>query len=401
MLSERELVRDTDQEMVFAHRAWKGLVVFALSLAGLVVLWVLHLMFESSSGSSLGFFYANSGLLAGMALGLAFWRERFELRLNFVSKGYVKIEGIGGINTVRGPLSDIKSVCLKERIKMRTLSTNPNVDTEAGTEWTLRLELADPAKSIDLMAGTDEQRAYYAMDKIAGRLKIPVVDSTPRRRPKAGPATPVSEPAVQIPEPLPSAGTWPFKQRSGPSSDISISGTPGRRLIVLPSIGFRLNEVIVMILSGVCAGIGFVLHWLLASEPDVSPIAREIVRDGLVLVGALGFGMAAARCLSREFVQEESDDLHFGCYLFGVPIGSRWLEKWHIKEIVVSPGPVNRWFDSERLGFFQFAWVEMGEVTDDDVFVRSDRAIVRFGRDLDADDKSWLMEELNAWRHGP
>ena len=401
MLSELELVVDNDREMVFRHRSWKGWVAVVLFAAGIIVMYAL--VFWSGGTPDLYSAYATFPLLAGLFTALAFALRKSEVRLNFVSGVYVISDGIGGRKTVRGRLSEIQSITLKERAVSKQNVYNRDVDQLVGTEWTLCLKLADPAKSVTLMQGTDERIAYSAMDKIAGRLKIPAADLTARRRPKSDPAPAVADAAVQIPEPLPAAeGAWPIRRRSGPSGDISVSGAPGRRLIVLPSIGLRSNEVILMVLAVACAGVGIILpNGLPAFDVDPSPVEKAVLRDGLCFVAAVGFFIAAGRCVSREFVREESDDLCFGCYLFGMPMESRRLPKLHIREIVVSDGPVSRLFDSERLGFLQFAFAEVGELTGDDVFVRSDRDVVRLGSVLDADDKEWLMEELSAWRRGP
>lgn len=377
MLHDVELIHDDDRELVFAHRPWKGWAISVVSAAGLIALLLLKLVINYRF-SSWALFFLLTFLTSSFLSGLAFARRRFELRLGFISGVYVRTEGIGGKSTSRGLLSEIQTVSLQTRVATDAQGRNER------TVWLLRLEFTDPGKSLNIFETETEEIAYSKLEELARKLKVPSVDLTDRIQA----SLPLKEP------------------RRGPTSGIVVSENPRGKIIVLPCLGVHTGAAVLTIFAFIFVALGYWIPAALAGfGVDLSSASETLLRASCLLMGLLVFGLAVTRCAAREFVREEKSSLQFGYSIFDISLESRRMEKAHIKEIDIKHGPIGTYLDFERLGPFQFAAADLSadlvDAPADDVFVRSDRAIVRLGRGLDADDKVWLLDELTAWLARP
>jgi len=151
---------------------------------------------------------------------------------------------------------------------------------------------------------------------------------------------------------------------------------PAGLFLVLFGAGFGGFALLVL-----AAALGAVSMKVSGSRLGLGVIASVFTLIGLV-IAALPFLAASA----RQEVREAGDDLVFSTRLLGRRVGAKRIARREIEEIDVRPDAL-----AHQLG---------GGSVRDEVFVRSDRAIARIGRELTPEGKRWLRDALLTLARG-
>jgi hypothetical protein len=265
-------------------------------------------------------------------------------------------------------------------------STNSSGGSVEYPMWQVSLVFRGWDRSISILATRNEGEAHRQFEHFAKKLGVHAID-------RSGPTERVMD-AASLDRPVaaerdPAApGVDPSSPPTG--SGIDVAGPRGERVILLPRVPFQPAGLFLVLFGAgfggfallvLAAALGAVSMKVSGSRLGLGVIASVFTLIGLV-IAALPFLAASA----RQEVREAGDDLVFSTRLLGRRVGAKRIARREIEEIDVRPDAL-----AHQLG---------GGSVRDEVFVRSDRAIARIGRELTPEGKRWLRDALLTLARG-
>lgn len=377
---EIPLLRETDRELVFAHRPLGGWVfsgigasVFYAAFSGLISDATARWWFGGA-----GAFFAVIGLLG------AFWRH--ELSLDLVTRTYRRRKGFWPHAAIRrGPLDGLEGVVLTMEIRR---SSSPRGGAHHTPVWVVSLAFRGERKPVSVAEYHGEVKAYQRLEALAEKLRLPAIDRTgeqERRIPWDTLDRPLQEELRrETPRWEASAGAGIPPLPSG--STIEIVRSPGGWIILLPAPGFSWGTVFFLLFGSAFAAFGGAALWAKATGRAITerpPGIAWILGPLFLLVGLVVFLLAVAVSRGRMMIREDPSGLAFGYRVCGRPIRLRRLPKGEIEEVGLRPVAAAGRNATLRVG------QDRTEIS-----VRSDRDVVRLGEALRPEEQKWLRDAL-------
>jgi hypothetical protein len=388
---ELPLLSEGDREMVFAHRPLGGWVfcgigasVFYAAFSGLISDATARWWFGGA-----GAFFAVIGLLG------AFWRH--ELSLDLVTRTYRRRKGFWPHAAIRrGSLDDLDGVVLKTEIRR---SSSAKGGSHHFPVWVLGLAFSGERKPVSIMEFRQETKAYQGLESLAKKLRITAIDRTEEQE-KRTPWDALDRPLLD--EIRKDSSRW--KGAAGRvvppmpyGSTIQLLGEPGRRTILLPRPGFSVGIPFLILFGFACVAIASFVFWAkTAGRPfrESHPGIASVLGLVYLVLGLLVLLAAIAAVQARMVIQEGPTSLAFGYRAFGRSFRLRRLPKGEIEEIRIKPVPTPASEYSIRLGPLSLRGPTRKPQAKPEVFVRSDREVVRLGQDLKPEEQEWLRDVL-------
>lgn len=391
MPTELQLVKEGDREILLAHRPMGGWVFFGIG-AGIFHLAYSGVIDERTARwwfGGAGAFFAVIGLLG------AFWR--YELSLDLVTRTYQRRKGFWPRAALkRGPLDDLEGVVLTMEIR-RSSSTKGG--PHYSPVWVLGLAFAGERKPVSIMEFYREAKAYQRLEALAEKLRVPAIDRTGEQERRI--AWDALDRSLQ--EEL-RRGTARWEAGAGggipplpPGSTIEVLPGPSGRTILLPAPGFSWGMMFFFLFGSAFVGLGGTAHWAKATglQMTESPQGSAWVLGPLfILVGLALLLLAAAASRGRMMIREDPSGLAFGYQVFGRPVRLRRLPKGEIEEIRLRPVAAGGRDATLRVGPVSVRWPRQKTQQRTELFVRSDREVVRLGKELRPEEQEWLRRTL-------
>ncbi len=406
-VSEVKLKRESDRELFFAHYPLGG-VVFALLGAGFGYLpvylgadswtrWIFGIM---------GALFAIIGILG------AFWR--YEFRLDLISRTYTRRRGMWPApQTHKGSLNDLTAVILTQEWSR---SRSARGHTSDHPWWKLSLEFTGWDKPVSIEAVGSEQHGHERLEYYAKKLKVPAIDRTAEKE-IARNWNELDQPlAAQKADRASQAGAVGIGDPRFPppgSAIVSAEDTSGLR-ILLPAIGFNAALVLFTLFGAVFAtfggffllvksGLFMELTGKTIAVTESSPGATWIIAPIFLLIGVVIILLGVVGSYGTEEIAERGDWLIYRFLFLGRALRSRDILKKDVEEIDLR-SDISARHRSRRGIAISKTTIETTSRSrasvDNEIMIRSDNQVIRFGKHLAEADKQWLASALNRLCRG-
>ena len=407
-VSEVKLKRESDREILFAHYPLGG-VVFALIGAGFGYLPT----YLGADSSTRWVFGIMGGLFFIIGILGAFWR--YELRLDLISRTYTRRRGMWPApTTLKGSLDDLTAVVLTQEWSR---SRSGRGRTSEHPWWKLSLEFVGWDKPVSIEAIGSEQQGHERLEYYAKKLRTPAIDRTAESEIKRN--------WNELDQPL-------TEQRSDSSSHPGTVGIadprfppPGSAIVtaegmenfrfLLPAAGFNAGLVVFTLFGAVFAGFGgffllvrsglfMELTGKTVRVTESSPGATWIIAPIFLLIGIAIILLGVVGSYGTEEIAEQGDRLIYRFSFLGRALRSREIPKNEIEEIALRRD-ISARHRSRRGVTIGGTTVETRSRSrapvGNEIMIRSDDQLIRFGKDLPVADKEWLVAALTRLSRGP
>lgn len=258
--------------------------------------------------------------------------------------------------------------------------------------WFVRLKFAGEKKGTRLFVTRDETQGYAKWEHYAERLRLDAVDATgdaPQRKSWEALDEKLVSPGREdrhVSVPTPPSGTV-IKTRSN----------RGWKEVLLPAPGFNRGLVFLVLFGGAFAALGtavlLAVLGIIDMEVQGSEAAMAIVPPVFVLVGLGVIWLGVVGSYKETIVGVASGELFIEGLAFGKRSGRRAIPLADIESVSVAGDVrsrhrtgVNVKIGGMRLGNRKYRERE------DEIVVRADQKILRFGSSLPEADRVWLAD---------
>ncbi len=342
-----------------------------------------------------GAFFAAIGLLG------AFWR--YELSLDLVTRTYQRRKGFWPRAALkRGSLDDLEGVALTMEVRR---SSSAKGGSHHSPVWVIGLAFTGERKPVSIMEFYRETKAYQRLEALAEKLRVPAIDRTGEQERKI--------PWDALDRPLQEElrrGTRRWEAGAGgdipplpPGSTIEVLPGPGGRTILLPTPGFSGGMVFFFLFGSAFVGLGGTALWAKAAGLQVTESPQGfawILGPLFILIGLAVLLLTAAASRGRMMIREDPSGLTFGYRVFGRPVRLQRLPKGEIEEIRLRPVAAGGRDATLRVGPVSMRWPRQEAQQRRELFVRSDREVVRLGKELRPEEQEWLYRTLLSFLAG-
>lgn len=390
-MPEIPLLSETDRELVFAHRPLGGWVFCAIG-ASVFYAAFSGLISDATSRwwfGGMGAFFAVVGLLG------AFWRH--ELSLDLVTRTYRRRKGFWPHAAIRrGPLDDLEGVVLT--MEMRRSSSSKG-GAHHFPVWVVSLAFRGEGKPVSVMEDGREVKAYQRLETLAERLRLPAIDRTGGQQRRISWET-LDRPLQE--ELRRETPRWGARAGAGipplpPGSAIEVVRSPGGSIILLPAPGFSLGTVFFLLFGSAFVGFGGIFLWAKVTGRAIkegAPGITWVIGPLFLVIGLVVFFLAVAASRGRMMIREDPSSLAFGYRVCGRPLRPRRVPKGEIEEIRLRPVAAAGRDATLRVGPVSVRWPRQEAQGRTELFVRSDREVVRLGEALRPEEQEWLRQTL-------
>jgi len=375
---------DEPNRIWFAHSPYKALVFLLIAAAFTATCW-----YAIQDEPMVRMFFVGFSLLFVLA-GVAgvFWR--LEVDIDLVGRRVRIVRGMWPTpKVIVRQLDEADGVWLAIKYRSSGSKSKRKVPW-----WFVSLKFPEEKKGIRLAALSNEVDAYSKWEYYAERLRLNAVDATekePKRRSwEKLDENLASQTSDEHPEPV-HAPNPPM------GSTIELLSNRGRREILLPALGVSLGLVFLILFGGVFAIMGGSL--LLAAlgiidiQVEGSETAINLIPPIFMLVGLGIIWLGVKGSYSATVIGVENSELFKEYLAFGKRSGRKSVPLIDIESVSVA-GDVRSRHRSD--GRIRVGGVSIGKRTyrrrDDEVVVRSDQGILRFGGSLSKEERTWLAD---------
>lgn len=377
-----DLKSDQSNRIRFAHSPLKA-VLFTLISAGFT--WVCWRFIPEEEPIRI-FFVGFTLLFVLLGILGIFWR--MELDIDLGSRQVRTRRGMWPVTkTGYRPLDEADGVWLTLEYRSSGSKRKRNVPW-----WFVSLRFPAEKKGMRIAACTSEIDAYQKWEYYARRLQLNAVDATtdqPQRKAwQELDAKLAAQPAENEPRhsPAPPAG-----------STIRLTWNRGREEILLPALGFNKGLVFLLLFGGVFVAMGagalLAKMGVLDMQVQGSETALNIVPPIFILVGLGIIWLGAKGSYSEMIIGVDNGELFTENRVFGRRSGRNAIALADIESVSVAGDVRSR---HRTGGYIKVGNVSIGRrryrARDDEIVVRSDRKILRFGGSLTEAERAWLAE---------
>jgi hypothetical protein len=400
-VSEVKLKRESERELFFAHYPLGGVVVAVFGAA----FGYLPTYLGADPGTR-WVFDAGGGFLALVGLFGAFWR--YELRLDLLARTYTRRRGFWpSPKRATGSLDELKGVILTQQWDR---SSSSRGGATYHPWWKVSLDFQGWEKPVSIEALGSEQKGQERLEYYAKKLKVPAVDRTGELEKKRnwdeldlGLADRERRPLAEERQVAAVDPSVP-----PPRSRIRVTGYPGHRAVVLPSLGCNGGMVFLVLFGLVFAA--FAVFFMLAKSglyteltgkgitvTESSPLAGWIISSLFLLIGLGIMMLGVVGSYGIDEIEESGEALIYRFRFLNWPLRSRRVLKREIEEIELRGdiSPQRAALSTIKVGKFEFGTTP-GKMRAPvpEVFIRSDKQIFRIGQHLSQAEKEWLEAAL-------
>ncbi len=385
-VSEVKLKQESEGELFFAHYPMGGLIFALLGLSfGYFPIYLGADTFTRWVFGGAGILFAIIGTLG------AFWR--YDLRLDLVSRVYTRRRGMWPFpKTTLGSLDDLKSVILTQEWS-RARSSRGHSTTHPW--WKISLEFSGWDKPVGIEALDSELEGHARLEYYAKKLKSWAVDRTGEQEIKRH-WEQLDQPLMEetAPKSLPETGQRVDPRSPPPGSMIRVQEKGGGLQILLPAAGMSPALVFVAFIGIVFTVFGafFILVqsglYKEITGNNVTFAASSVAAGWLiawffVLCGMAILFFALALSYGREHLTEDAGRIIYEYRFSGWVLRSQNYFKNEIEHI-------DQRRDISPLGIHSPSHGTRAM----EILIRSDKGVVRFGKQLDETDRRWLLAVL-------
>ena len=375
---------DTEDRIWFAHAPSRAFFFTLVSLGFTWICW--HFIRDEPTVRIIFVAFSLLFVIAGV-LGF-FWR--MELDIDLTRRQVRLVRGMWPApETSTRPLDEADGVWLTMKYRSSGSKNKRRVPW-----WFINLKFPDEKKGTRLFATRSEVAGYKKWEYYAKRLQLDAIDATaedPQRHSwqdlddsLAVQSKETDSRPQRVPEPP-------------PGSKIELLWDQGQKEILLPAPGFSAGLVFLFLFGGTFAALGgsFLLATLRILDATVqgSELSQMIIPPIFILIGLGIIWIGIRGSFSALIIGVENGELFTQNQAFGKRSGRKSVPLNQIESVGVGKDIRSR--NPTGQG------ITVGGVTvgnkryrsrDNEVVVRSDQKILRFGRGLTATDRAWLAD---------
>lgn len=379
------LISDEPQRLSFAHSPMRA-AVFALVALGFTSICYLAIQDEPF----VRWFFVGFSLLFVIAgIGGMFWR--LELDIDIATRKVRIRRGMWpATKTVVRSLDEADGVWLTMKYRSSGSKNKRKVPM-----WIVSLRFPEEKKGIRIAASATEVDGYQKWEDYATRLQLDAVDATDKKSPKRRSWQNLDEnladrPRDERPEPV-ATSTPPT------GSTIELLWSSSGREIFLPAVGFSGGLLFLIAFGGIFAAAGgFVLLSSLGAidvSVEGSETARMIIPPVFIAVGLGIIWLGIKGSYSATIIGVSGASLYKENAAFGKRSGRKQIPLTEIESVTVA-GDIRsrgRAGGSIRVGGMSIGRKKYRD-RENEVVVRSDKEILRFGSSLSDEERTWLAD---------
>ncbi len=377
------LKTDQPQRIHFAHSPVSALV-FTLVSAGFT--YACWRFITDAPGVRWGFAAFSLLFVVAGIFGI-FWR--LELDVDLTRRRVRRTRGFWPTpRTSQQPLDGIDGVWLTTEYRSSGSKSKRKVPW-----WFVRLKLPGDKKGTAIYASADETKGYEKWEHYAKRLKIDAVDATRDR--------PHRRSWEQLDDNIATGVESRFDVRcpSTPpaGSTIELGSHGGSKEALLPALGFNKGLVFLALFGSVFVAMGslVVLGSFGIIDVDVqgSRVALAVVPPVFVLMGLGVIWLGIWGSYTATALGAGNGELYTVNVVFGRRSRRRAVHIDEIEAVGVAGDVRSR---HRQGGFIEVGGMRFGKrkyrERENEVVVRSDARILRFGRSVTDTDRAWLAD---------
>lgn len=269
--------------------------------------------------------------------------------------------------------------------------------------WFVSLKFPDEKKGTRIFTTASEVEGYKKWEYFAGRLQLDAVDRSGEQEQR--------ESYTNLDENLAEKRTEnrrsPLRNPNPPAgSEIELLSDRGRKEIMLPALGFNAGLVFLFFFGAVFAALGasVLLAELGILDMNVqgSDVALRIIPPIFVLVGLGIIWLGIKGSYSATIVSVENSQLFTESLAFGKRSGKSAVAIKDIESVSIAGDVRSR---GQNGAHITIGNVPIGKrkhrKRENEIVVRTDKKILRFGASLNAAEQTWLENACNyAAVHG-
>jgi hypothetical protein len=284
-------------------------------------------------------------------------------------------------------------------MEIRRSSSSKGGGSHSYSVWVVGLAFRGERKPVSVMEDRREVKAYQRLEALAEKLRLPAIDRTggqERRVPWDALDRPLQEELRR------ESPRWGASAGAGipplpPGSAIEVTRSPGGWIILLPAPGFSWGTVFFLLFGSAFAAFGGTALWAKATGRAITespPGITWVLGPFFLLVGLVVLLLAVAASRGRMMIREDPSGLAFGYRVCGRPIRLRRLPKGEIEEVGLRPVAAAGRDAALRVGPVSLRWPRQEAQDRTELFVRSDRDVVRLGEGVRPEEQEWLRQTL-------
>ena len=369
--------------ILFAHSPWSGVV---FTLIGLAFTWVCWRFIPAEEGVVRWLCVGFCLLFVAAGVFGTFWRHELDIDLGrrrvSIRRGFWPAP-----KTRIRNLDELDGLWLTIEYRSSGSKKKRKVPW-----WFVSLKFPGEKKGTRIYVTRNETEGYAKWEHYAERLRVDAVDATgdePQRKSWEALDEKLASPAGEdhpVRAPAPPAGTV-IKARSN----------RGWKEVLLPAPGFSGGLVFLVMFGGAFAMLGLTgllaVLGLIDMEVQGSRAAVMIVPPVFVLAGLGIVWLGVVGSFSETIIGAANGELFMERFAFGRRSGRRAIPLAEIESVSVA-GDVrsrNRTGVSVDVGGMRLGRKRYRE-REDEIVVRSDEKILRFGSSLPEHDREWLAD---------
>ena len=358
--------RQTRDAMEFGSRAGMVAGLMALAPGGLLFYGLQSDSFDETGYKILGAFTAFLLIAAVQRFHLSFDLRNGEYKLRY---------GFFGLRSRTGRTTDLDALILKR--DWRKVGSKGNRRQET---WIHLVEIPGMAMPIALDRVYEEKEGFKRAKGYADTLKLAWIDRTGdvEARHEAGDSS-SWQAALPVGEMSPDPG--PLSAHSS----LVLSGRPGQRIVLLPSLNTAIQAVVMVVVGlsvialGLWGAFFFAEEFLPNADPEHRLSSSLLFGSPFILVGLYFCLNAIFNAAARRRVREDRDHLIIDKEIFGLGIPGRRFPKAEVREL-----------KETRHG-----------VKGSQIMLRTQRHNFYLGRHLDPSARDWLLRFLRHVTSSP
>jgi hypothetical protein len=303
------------------------------------------------------------------------------------------------VKETRGTLADIRQVTLV--LNRRTASD------DSSPTWEVAVAAPQWEDGVVLESTLREEAGYAALKKWAERLRLDAVDRSGDEEVRT--AWNQMDRAVLAAGAFSDAGVddrvSALPRHPPPQSRILVVEGPGRSRILLPPIGWNTGATFLTLFGTLFGGIGGTatlaalnilkgirVNGRILDGPDwgFAAFTSVFLLIGVAIVVGTIVGTRAS-----ELIEDAGDELVLGFKLGDFGWGKKRLPKRDVLDLDLSAGPMA---SAGNRRHTQSSPPSLPK-SPRDIRIRTDKRVIRFGKDLSEEEQQWLLGRLNDIVH--
>ena len=384
---------DEPSRIRFAHSPFSA---FIFALIGAGIAWLCW-RYIADEGFIRVFFVGFSSLFVLAGVVGTFWRLELDIDLN--SRKVRIIRGFWpSPKTRHRQLDEADGVWLSMEYRSSGSKNKRKVPW-----WFVSIKFPDEKRGTRIFTTANEVEGYKKWEYFAERLRLDAVDTTGEQEQR--------ESYENLDENLAEKTTEnrrsPLRTPNPPAgSEIELLSNRGRKEIMLPALGFNAGLVFLFLFGAVFAVLGASVllanHGMLDMRVQGSDVALLIIPPIFILVGIGIIWLGIKGSYSATIVGVENSKLFTERLAFGKRSGRNAVAVQDIESISIAGDVRSRAHNGARI---KIGNIPIGKrkhrKRDNEIIIRTDQKILRFGGALNSAEQIWLENACNyAAVHG-